>query len=179
MSAAISLWQKTDGRHSTLSLIDVSSLRNSDSRRWAPEMPLETYRSTTASTEIFEMLKTISLRAHWYRQTQKSALRPHGNLFRPSVKENWATKRISVVLWNKHVCENFSDLLHISSNTGMQLHKSGSKWQCVLYGRFHMRLKALRHAVQKADKLPPDNYTCTLTRLVVGELPCLPGEIAA
>jgi len=26
-----------------------------------------------------------------------------------------------------------------------------------------MRLKALRHAVQKADKLPPDNYTSTLT----------------
>jgi len=45
-------------------LIDVSSLRNLDSHRWAPQMPLETYRSTTASTEIFEMLKTISLRAH-------------------------------------------------------------------------------------------------------------------
>ena len=27
------LWQKTDSRHNTLSLIDVSSLRNSDSRR--------------------------------------------------------------------------------------------------------------------------------------------------
>ena len=114
------------------------------------------YRSSTASTEIFEMLKTISRRAHWYRRTQKRAFRPYGELFRPLVKENWATERISVVLWNKHVCKNFSDLLHISSNTSMQLHKSGSKWQCVLYGRFHMRLKALRHAVQKADKLPPD-----------------------
>jgi len=124
-------------QNSTLSLIDVSSLRNSDWRRWAPEMPLQkTYRSTTASTEIFEMLKTISLRAHWYRRTQKRALRPHGELFRPSVKENCATKRISVVLWNKHVCKNFSDILYISSNTGMQLglHKSGSRWQCVLYG---------------------------------------------
>ena len=43
-------------------------------------MPLETNRSTTASTEIFEMLKTISLRAHWYRRTQKSALRPPGRV---------------------------------------------------------------------------------------------------
>jgi len=144
----MSLWQTTDGRQSTLSLIDIGSLRNTDSRRWAPEMPLETYRSATASTEIFE-----SLRADWYRQMQKSALRPHGELFRPSVKGNWATERISVVLWNRHVCKNFIDILHISSNIGMQLHKSGSKWQCVLYGRFHMRLKALRHTVQKADKL--------------------------
>ena len=37
-------------------------------------MPLETYRSTTASTEIFEMLKTISLGAHWYRRTQEKRL---------------------------------------------------------------------------------------------------------
>ena len=33
-------------------------------------MPLETYRSTTASTEIFEMLKTISPRAHSYSDTE-------------------------------------------------------------------------------------------------------------
>ena len=101
------------------------------------------------------MLKTISLIAHWYRRTQKGALRPHGELFRPSVEENWAKERINVVLWNKHVCKNFSDLLHISSITRMQLHKSGSKWQCVLYGRFHMRLKALCHAVQKAARQIP------------------------
>jgi len=58
-------------------------------------MPLETYRSTTASTEMLEMLQTISLRAHWYRRMQKRALRPHAELFRPSVKENRATERMA------------------------------------------------------------------------------------
>jgi len=116
----------------------ISSIRNSDSRCWASEMPLKTYWLTSASTEIFEILETMSLRAHWNRRLQNSAFRPHGELFRPSDKENWATERTSVALWNRHDCKNFNDVLHISSNIGIQLHKSGNKWQRVLYGRFHI-----------------------------------------
>jgi len=40
--------------------------------------------------------------------------------------------------------------LHISSNTGKSLHRQYSNSQCVLYGTFHIRLKALRQAIQKS-----------------------------
>ena len=93
----MSLWQKTDGRHSTLSLIDISSL--SETRTHAAERQRCRLKHTDQllhPQKYFKCKKTISLRAHWYRRTQKRALRPHGELFRPPVKENWATERISM-----------------------------------------------------------------------------------
>jgi len=153
ISVTMSLRQKTDGRHSTRSLIDISSIRSSDSRCWASEMPLRSYQLASSSMDTLEILETISLKAYWNRRIQNSAFRPHGELLRPSDEENMATERTSVVLWDT----NFSDLLHISSYIGKQLHKSGNKWQCVLYGRFHIRLMPLRHVAQKVDELRPDN----------------------
>jgi len=140
ISVTMSLRQKTDGRHRIRSLIDISSIRSSASRCWLSEMPLRTYRLASSSTDTLETLETISLKANWNRCIQNSAFRPHSELLRPSDKENIATERTSVVLWDRHDCTNYSDLLHISSNIGKQLHKSGNKWQCVLYERFHIGL---------------------------------------
>jgi len=104
ISVATSLWVKTDSRYKARSLINISSLRSSDSRRCVSEMLLKTYRLTSASTVILEILQTMSQYAHWNRYKQNSKLRPHGELFRPSVKENRATERTTVALWDKHVC---------------------------------------------------------------------------
>jgi len=41
INVVMSLWHKTDGRYSTLSLINISAVRSSGSRRWASEMPLK------------------------------------------------------------------------------------------------------------------------------------------
>jgi len=65
---------------------------------------------------------------------QNNAFRPHARCTITAFKESWATKRTSVILWNRHDCRNFSDLLHISSNISCikpAINNSAS------YGRFH------------------------------------------
>jgi len=97
MSAAISLRQKTDGRHSTLSLIDVSSLRNSDSRRWAPEMPLETYYQGRYAIPCL-LYRDAFLRQFSPRQRIRGfAIMRYRNLLLTLTYLHWHTTRFQVV----------------------------------------------------------------------------------